>query len=65
MAFEKDVKTDAILVHAAMRGLLAPAGIGLGFKGFQETLDRCEWFKTQDDAYITEVCLEVEKMEQE
>jgi hypothetical protein len=59
-----DVKLDATLVHASLRGLFVPCAIGLGLTT-DEAFGRAEWLKKQPETYITEVSEAVEKMETE
>jgi len=62
MKFKKDVRVDAILVHAAMHDLFAPAAIGLGLTA-TEAFGRAMWLKHQSAAYIIEVTDKVLEME--
>ena len=61
---EKDIKLDAILVHAAMRGMFEPCAIGLGMTA-DEAFKRCEWLKNQSESYIKSVTKEVVYIESE
>lgn len=62
--FKRDVKLDATLVHAGMRGLFPLAAMGLGLKP-DEAFGRAEWFKKQPKAYRDKVVAEVLEMEKE
>lgn len=61
--FQQDVERDAVLVHAAMRGLVVPAAIRLGLEPDDAFVRHPEWLRRQPVAYIKRVADRVTKME--
>ena len=63
MKFKKDIKLDAVLVHARIHGLYEVAAIGLGLTA-SEAYNRSLWLRKQSSKYIDQVSDKVVKIEE-
>lgn len=62
--YKKDVRLDAVLVHAAIHGQFVPAAIQLGLTA-DEAWKRAYWLKSQSEDYINKVADAVVAYEKE
>lgn len=60
--FHEDIELDALLIYAAMNGVLVPFGIAQGMKPM-EMYNRSIWMGQQSDSYMDKVVTRIKSMD--